>query len=147
MKRRPGTRLAVVGRNPPPRLQALGGQSTGVTVTGSVEDVRPWLHGSKAAVVPLRAGSGTRLKIYEAMAAGLPVISTTVGAEGLDVADGENIRLADTAEAFAAACLEILESPQEAERLSRQALRHVTERCGWEAAVDRFEMLLRQFRE
>lgn len=145
LKRRPQTKLAVVGRRPPPRVLALGERAKGVTVTGTVEDVRPWLHGSTAAVVPLRVGSGTRLKIYEAMAAGLPVISTTVGAEGLEVTDGENIRLADTAETFAAACIEILESPQEAERLSRQALRHVNERCGWQVVVERFEMLLQQF--
>jgi glycosyltransferase involved in cell wall biosynthesis len=67
----------------------------GVTVTGTVPDVRPYYHDALAAIVPLRTGGGTRLKILEAMAAGVPVVSTPLGAEGLAVTPGENILLAD----------------------------------------------------
>ena len=73
-------------------------------------DVRPWLFGSLVSIVPLRIGGGTRLKIYEAMAAGAPVVSTAIGAEGLDVAHGENIFLADSPRDFADRCLALLES-------------------------------------
>jgi glycosyltransferase involved in cell wall biosynthesis len=75
----------------------------GVVVTGTVDDVRPYYRGALATVVPLRVGSGTRLKILEAMASGVPVVSTLLGAEGLEVTDGSDILLAETpAETLAA---------------------------------------------
>ena len=79
---RPGTTLAIVGRTPTPELRARASRDARITVTGTVPDVRPWLWGARLSVVPLRIGGGTRLKIYEAMAAHLPVVSTSVGAEG-----------------------------------------------------------------
>ena len=85
--------LWIVGANPGPDVQALG-QIPGVTVTGTVPDVRPYYQNALTAIVPLRTGGGTRLKILEAMAAGVPVISTPLGAEGLDVSPGKNILLA-----------------------------------------------------
>ena len=83
-----------MGANPPPAVVQLGNVE-GVTVTGTVPDVRPYYHDALAAIVPLRTGGGTRLKILEAMAAGVPVVSTPLGAEGLPVTPGENILFAD----------------------------------------------------
>jgi glycosyltransferase involved in cell wall biosynthesis len=113
-----------------------------VQVTGTVPDVRPWLWGSKVSIVPLRIGGGTRLKIFEAMAAGVPVVSTTIGAEGLGTRDGDTIRIADSAEDFAAACIALLDDPAERERLSHRALQMVTERYSWDAVACAFEKLL-----
>ncbi len=96
----PDCTAGIVGRMPPADLIERGRRDTGVTVTGTVPDVRPFLWGAKLSIVPLRIGGGTRLKIYESMAAGTPVVSTAIGAEGLDVANGQNIRLADTPESF-----------------------------------------------
>ena len=78
----PGCKVAIVGRSPGPEIQALAAADPGITVTGTVPDVRPYLWSSKLSIVPLRIGGGTRLKIYESMAAACPVVSTTIGAEG-----------------------------------------------------------------
>jgi glycosyltransferase involved in cell wall biosynthesis len=93
-------------------------------------------------IVPLRIGGGTRLKIYEAMAARVPVVSTSVGAEGLDVCDGENIQIADSPEAFAERCLALLNAP-EARRKQAQAAGEMVSACySWEVISRRFEQLL-----
>jgi len=93
-QRFPDLTLWIVGASPTPAVLKLS-QIEGVTVTGTVPDVRPYYHDALAAIVPLRTGGGTRLKILEAMAAGVPVISTPLGAEGLAVTPGENILMAD----------------------------------------------------
>lgn len=98
-ERFPQWRLTLVGSNPTPAVQALA-QRKNVEVTGTVPDVRPYYHEAFAAIVPLRTGGGTRLKILEAMAAGVPVISTSLGAEGLSVSPGSNILIADSDETW-----------------------------------------------
>jgi glycosyltransferase involved in cell wall biosynthesis len=135
--------VTIVGRSPVPAVRDLAQRDPLITVTGTVPDIRPYLWGAKAAIVPLRIGGGTRLKIYEAMAARTPVVSTTIGAEGLEVRDGENIYLADTPEAFAMRCVELLESPAERDRLSAAARRMVAERFSWESVAEQFERILR----
>ncbi len=107
-QRIPAARFRIVGRNPGPRVQKLA--SSSVEVTGSVPSVLPHLHEAAVVVVPLRVGGGTRLKIYEAMAAGKAVVSTSVGAEGLDVNHGHDILLADDSGAFAAAVEGLLQN-------------------------------------
>lgn len=141
-EKKPEVRAALVGRNPAARVRDLAGKDGRVTVTGTVDDVRPWLWGAALSVVPLRIGGGTRLKIYEAMAAGVATVSTAVGAEGLPVNDGEHLRLADTPEAFARACLELLDNQEERRRMAAAARRLVESRYSWEAAAQRFEELL-----
>jgi glycosyltransferase involved in cell wall biosynthesis len=93
-ERFPLWRLTLVGSNPAPVVLALGREQN-VEVTGTVPDVRPYYREALAAIIPLRAGGGTRLKILEAMAAGVPVVSTTLGAEGLAVSPDVNILIAD----------------------------------------------------
>lgn len=95
----PGLIFTIVGRDPAREVRDLEHVS-GIEVTGTVDDVRPYYHETLAAIIPLRVGGGSRLKILEAMAAGVPVISTTLGAEGLDVQDGRNILIAETSEDF-----------------------------------------------
>jgi glycosyltransferase involved in cell wall biosynthesis len=107
----PDFRFAIVGRNPPQQVRDLAAQP-GVVVTGTVDDVRPWYRSAFAVVVPLRTGSGTRLKILEAMAAGVPVVSTRLGAEGLNVRDGENILLAETSTEMQQAVHLLSQSPE-----------------------------------
>jgi glycosyltransferase involved in cell wall biosynthesis len=127
----PGTKLVIVGANPGPEVLALG-ELAGVTVTGTVPDVRPYYRDALAAIVPLRTGSGTRLKILEAMAAGVPVISTALGAEGLDVTPGSDILIAgaDDAEGW----VDHLKSlPERRERMVAAALTLVRNQYDWEA--------------
>jgi glycosyltransferase involved in cell wall biosynthesis len=140
--RRPGVTVAFAGRNPAPDVIALASSVPGFVVTGTVPDIRPWLHGARLSIVPLRIGGGTRLKIYEAMAAGCPVVSTTVGAEGLDCTNGENIILADTAEDFAAACVKILDNPDERSRIGKAAREFVIGGYSWANAAGLFEKAL-----
>ena len=112
----PEVSLAIVGADPPEEVQALADEW--VNVTGRVDDVRPWLAEASVAIVPLHAGGGTRLKILDAFAAGVPVVSTTLGAEGLAVTDGAQLLLADTPEAFAMAVMRVLRDSALAERLA-----------------------------
>ena len=93
--RQPELVFTIVGRDPSRKVRELA-TFPGVEVTGTVDDVRPFYRKAVAAIVPLNVGGGSRLKILEAMAAGVPVVSTTLGAEGLDVQDGKNILIADT---------------------------------------------------
>jgi glycosyltransferase involved in cell wall biosynthesis len=103
----PHVTFTVVGRNPTARVRALGGRD-GITVTGTVDDVRPFIAAGSVYVVPLRAGGGTRLKIFEAFAMARPVVSTTVGAEGLGIAPGRHYVRADGDAEFAAAVVAML---------------------------------------
>jgi glycosyltransferase involved in cell wall biosynthesis len=146
-EKKPDCTLAIVGRDPSSGVRALGKRDRRIQVTGTVPDVRPWLWGAKASIVPLRIGSGTRLKIYEAMAAGTPVVSTRVGAEGLEVAHPLNIRLADTPPEFAKQCLEMLENRGERERMAREALELVTSCFSWDVVTTQFEQLLLSARQ
>jgi sugar transferase (PEP-CTERM/EpsH1 system associated) len=140
--KRPEVTLAIVGRRPSPEVERLGEADARITVTGTVPDVRPWLFGSLVSIVPLRVGGGTRLKIYEAMAARAPVVSTTIGAEGLDVMHGENICLADSAADFAAGCLALLDCEAERARMASAAWNMVSAKYSWEAVGREFERLL-----
>ena len=137
---RPETTVAIVGRKPAPEILALAGDK--VHVTGTVPDVRPWLWGGKLSIVPLRVGGGTRLKIYESMAAGVAVVSTTVGAEGLEIHDGGNIALADNPADFARRCLELLDSVESRHLMATAASQIVAEKYSWESVTTQFEQLL-----
>ncbi|MDT5123037.1 MAG: polysaccharide biosynthesis protein PslH [Acidobacteriota bacterium] len=128
----PDVTLTVVGRNPFPSLIELGRRDPSIVVTGRVEDVRPYMEKAAAYIVPLRIGGGTRLKIYEAMAMEKPVISTTIGAEGLPVRDGAELLLADTPEAFAEAIVRVLTDEEFARELARRAAETVRAEFGWD---------------
>lgn len=128
----PHTTLTIVGARPTDEVLALA-ENPAVTVTGSVPDVRPYGEDCGAFIVPLRSGSGMRVKILNALAMGLPTVSTTVGAEGIDVRDGEHILLADTAEEFAAATLRLLSEPELSARLAHNGRCLMEARYGWDA--------------
>lgn len=124
-------RLLVVGRNPPDWLATGRGVPPQITATGTVGDVRPYLARAALFVVPLRSGGGTRLKILEAMAAGRPVLSTTVGAEGLGLTDGRHAILRDGAEEFADAVAKALGNASRCLTMRDCARRLVTEQFDW----------------
>jgi glycosyltransferase involved in cell wall biosynthesis len=135
---RPTTTITFAGRNPSPEIRGL----SEVHVTGTVPDVRPYLWGASVSIVPLRIGGGTRLKIYEAMAAGVPVVSTRVGAEGLAVTDGRDIRLADDAQGFARNVLQLLGDAADRSAMADAARELVASRFSWESVTERFEQIL-----
>lgn len=133
----PDVTLTVVGRNPPSSIRALG-DNDGITVTGSVPDVRPYIERATAFIVPIRIGGGTRLKIFEAMAMERPVVSTAIGAEGLPVRDGADALLADTPAAFADAVVRLLLEPELAARIGNAAAAAVRAEYGWDRVAARF---------
>ncbi len=136
----PDAAFWAVGRRPPRRIQALA--SSHVTVTGAVEDIRPYLGKAAVCVVPLRSGSGTRIKIFEAMAMGKAVVSTTMGAEGLPVTHGENIILADEPADFARHVVQLFHDPQRRKQLGRAARQLVEENYSWASAAAHFERIM-----
>jgi glycosyltransferase involved in cell wall biosynthesis len=119
----PGARLVIVGRNPPPSVLALASHE--VVVAGSVPSVGPWLDGAFATAIPLRAGSGTRIKILEAWAAGVPVVASRIAAEGLPYHDGKDILVAEEPSEFARALVRLWRDRQLGEELVRQGRRTV----------------------
>jgi glycosyltransferase involved in cell wall biosynthesis len=135
----PTARFRIVGRNPVRRVQRLA--SSSVEVTGSVPSVVDHLRESAVVVVPLRVGGGTRLKIYEAMAAGKAVVSTSVGAEGLDVHHDQDILLADDPGAFAGAVTMLLQDVELRRRYERAAAA-LAARYDWAAIGDKFGQML-----
>jgi polysaccharide biosynthesis protein PslH len=142
-RRRPNVKLWVVGRKPGKRVEALAESDSGIHVTGRVEDVRPYIAKGSVYVVPLRVGGGTRLKIFEAMAMGKAVVSTTIGAEGLPVTSGSDIVLADSPELFASAVCDLLESPEKRKSLGQAARKLVEERYSWAAVAKHVDEALR----
>lgn len=141
-ERLPDVTLTIVGRNPPPRIEQLARQDARLRVTGSVPDVRPFIEGAAVFVVPLRVGGGTRLKIYEALAMERPLVSTTIGAEGLPLEDGRHALLADGSAAFAQAVLDLLGDPAAATRLGLAGAGYIREHFGWDAAADAFARIV-----
>jgi glycosyltransferase involved in cell wall biosynthesis len=141
----PDVSLSVVGRDPPPRIQSLA--RGGVTITGTVPDVRPWMNRAAVFVVPLRVGGGTRLKILEALASGRAVVSTSLGCEGLDVKHGDNILVADTPAAFADAVVRCLRDPGLRRELGARGRALVEQRYRWDAIGLGLSRFLGELRE
>jgi polysaccharide biosynthesis protein PslH len=127
----PGARLTIVGKNPSSKLKRIIRQHPSVTLTGRVEDVRPYLAEAEVCIVPLRVGSGTRLKIFEAMAMGKAVVTTTLGAEGLPVTHDRNILIADSPEIFAATVVSLMTDALLRKRLEDAARTLVEREYGW----------------
>jgi polysaccharide biosynthesis protein PslH len=137
----PQTTVSIVGRTPTPAVKKLA-DLPGVFVTGRVDDVRPYIAEAAAYIVPLRIGGGTRLKIFEAMAMGKAVVSTTVGAEGLPVVSGEHVALADEPRSFSSAVVHLLRDVQRRRQLETAARTLVVERYDWSAVAGELESAL-----
>src|SRR5579864_7971713 len=131
LKEVPGARFVVAGRNPPKDFMEKFKALHNVEFTGTVADMRPYLSSATLVVVPLRVGSGTRIKIVEACAAGKATVSTTLGAEGLDVSNGEEIMLADEPKDFAASVVNLLRNP---------VRRHAIAQAGHAKIVERYSL-------
>jgi glycosyltransferase involved in cell wall biosynthesis len=132
----PAARLEVVGRRASAGLRALLAGADGVMLHSDVADVRPMLAQS-ILVVPLRIGGGTRIKILEAMGMARPVVSSRIGAEGLELQDGRHLLLADDAAAFADRTVQLLNDAAGAQRIGRAARERVEQRYGWDRSAAR----------
>ena len=134
----PDVHVSIVGQRPHRRLDNLRSDPA-VTLTGWVEDPRPYIARASVYVAPLRMGGGTRLKLLEAMATGRAVVATRLGAEGFPVQDGREMVLADTPDEFATAVVGLLRSPERREALEQAGRRFVEERYDWSVIVPRVE--------
>jgi glycosyltransferase involved in cell wall biosynthesis len=123
----PEARLTVIGKSPPAELAGEG-----VEVTGYVADVMPYLTETGVFIVPLQAGGGMRVKILDAWSWGLPVVSTSIGAEGIEARHEDNILIADNAQAFAQAIIRLFKEPTLAHHLAQNGRRTVIEKYNWQ---------------
>jgi glycosyltransferase involved in cell wall biosynthesis len=131
--------LTIVGRRPVPKVLELAANDPGIVVTGTVPDVRPHLAKASLMIVPLRVGGGTRIKIFEGMATGIPCLSTRIGAEGLPVTDGKDHLLADEPADFASAIDRCFSEPKFAATLGGAGRELVASRYSWEKINEVFE--------
>ncbi|NBC48489.1 MAG: glycosyltransferase, partial [Gammaproteobacteria bacterium] len=139
---RPRAHVTIVGRNPNPALvERAKRRQLPFRFTGFVDDIRPEVKGAAAYIIPLRVGGGTRIKAFEAMAMGIPVVSTALGVEGLPVTPDEHYLQADSGEAFAAALVRLLEDQALRRSLSQTARDYVEEHFSSLAVARRFEAI------
>ena len=129
----------VAGANPSPEVKALAADS--VQIHGSVPDMRPYFHQASIVVVPLLHGGGTRLKILDAAACGKPIVSTSVGAEGLNFVNGRDLLLADSTPGFAQTVVRLLSNPDRQAELSRWA-RRAAEAYDWSEIASEFRRVM-----
>jgi sugar transferase (PEP-CTERM/EpsH1 system associated) len=144
LARRPGATWAIVGQRPHPRLDGLR-HLPGLTITGAVPDVRPFLAGATVYIAPLRVGGGTRLKLVEAMAMGKPIVATTVGAEGFPIVNGQELVLADAPETFANEVLDLLDNPARGEQLAAAGQAFARANYGWDSLVPQLERVYKVY--
>ena len=142
VRARPRAEACIIGRDPPEALQrAARERGYAWRFTGFVDDVRPSVRAAHLSVIPLRVGSGTRIKAFESMALGRPVVSTTVGVEGLAVVPGQHLLVADDAEGFAASVLRLLDEPALGLQLASAARALLQERFSWSQVATQFEAI------
>ena len=140
----PDATLTIVGRKPAPKILELAARDPRIKVTGTVDDVRPHLAAGEVMVVPLRVGGGTRIKIFEAMATGIPCVSTRIGAEGLPVNHGEHIALADTPADFANEICSLFDNADRRRAFGQNARDLVEKNFGWPSINAVFERYCRE---
>jgi glycosyltransferase involved in cell wall biosynthesis len=138
---RPGVKLNIVGAEPSPRIRRLG-EIPGVTVTGSVPDVRPYVHDSALTVAPLSIARGTQNKVLESVAMGVPAVVSPEAATGIDAVPGEQILVASGPAEFRDAVLRLLEVPEERARLARNGIARMHSHHNWEASMRRLDTVI-----
>lgn len=140
----PDVNFSIVGRNPSQKLKQVLKFDTSITLTGRVPDIRPYIANSQVYIVPLVYGGGTRIKIFEAMAMGKPVVSTTIGAEGLPVTPEENIIIADEPEEFASRIVQLFNDANLRKRLGTASRKIVEENFTWDKVAEHFSKICKK---
>ncbi len=142
LRARPGMKATIIGRNPPASLSdKIKERGLNVTLTGFVDDIRPHVAAADVYVIPLWVGSGTRIKAFEAMAMGRPVVSTSLGVEGLDVTHDEHFLRADNTEDFARSILSLLNDRPRGTRIAAAARALMEEKFSWSVVAKQFEAI------
>ncbi|HVN18139.1 MAG TPA: glycosyltransferase, partial [Dongiaceae bacterium] len=143
LRAKPGITLTVVGRDPTEKLRRFAQSVPQIRLTGTVDDVRPYMARAGVYVLPLQVGSGTRLKVFEAMAMEKAMVSTHVGVEGLPVVPGQHLLIADSPREFANAVLRLLDDATLRQTIGRNARTLVETGYGWPKITESFESILR----
>ncbi len=143
-QQRADVQFDIVGARPPAEILALGESGTGINVTGYVEDPTPYFQQAAAMIVPLRAGGGMRVKILNAMAQGIPIVSTTLGYEGIELAPGGDLLVGDAPDAFASQILTILGNPKRARDLAVRGRRLIAEKYDYRSACKPLDRIYRE---
>lgn len=138
----PEAHLYIVGLNPPQQILDLA--SRNITITGTVEDIRPYVYDSSVFVAPLRFGSGIKGKILEAMALGKPIITTSIGAQGLEITAGEHLIIEDDPKDFACKTIELLNSGSLRQKLIKNGLELVNEKYTWEKIIPKLTQVFNE---
>ena len=136
-EKNPQATFCIAGKEPPPEVQAIADKDESVTATGMVDDMRDYYYKASVVVVPLRVGGGTRLKILEGMAMSKSIVSTSVGAEGIDHTDGQNILLKDTPEDFSEAVVTVMKDTALRQKLEKGGRDLVEAKYDWRAVTDK----------
>ncbi len=139
--KRPALKLLIVGADPTPAVRRLGALPN-VTVTGSVPDVRPYLRKSALMVAPLNIARGTQNKILEAMALGVPVVTSRVAAGGVDASDPEHFLAASTPAEYAASIERVLDNPEERQRLALAGRARMLSHHAWDRSMERLDGII-----
>ncbi len=139
--------LTIIGKNPPVQLQSLGKDNDDINILGYVEDIRPHMERAKVFICPIMEGGGTRIKILDAFAQGIPVVSTIVGAEGLDLEKGKHILLADTVTEFVGGVSELLENDELSKNMSLCAREFVEENYSYNIIGKKMAMVYNELVE
>jgi polysaccharide biosynthesis protein PslH len=139
--RRAALKLLIVGADPSPQIRALG-ELPGVAVTGSVPDVRPYIRGSALMVAPLAIARGTQNKILEAMAMGVPVVTSRVAAGGVDAEAGQHLLVADSSDELTTAILDVIERPEERRRLAGAGRERMLSHHAWPRSMQRLDGII-----
>jgi sugar transferase (PEP-CTERM/EpsH1 system associated) len=143
----PEARFTVVGANPPSEITRLAARDASISVTGYVDDIRPYAESAAVFVVPLRVGSGMRVKILDAMALGLPVVTTSVGCEGIHLQHGEHALVADSPEEFAQAVTQLLRDSVTRRDMASAGRRFVEQFYAWPPIMARLDEAIESLRE
>jgi len=130
-QKKESVKFYVVGKHPSPMIKDLARRDPRVIITGRVDDVRPYIRRARVSIVPLRIGGGTRLKILEAMALSQAIVSTSIGAEGIEYTDGKNILVGDSPRDFADKVLALLNDPQKSKKIGMEGRKFVCEKYDW----------------
>jgi glycosyltransferase involved in cell wall biosynthesis len=139
VERHPDVTLRIIGSHVPRALERLAGRWPSVELVGYVEDVRSELARATVSVVPLRVGGGTRLKILESMAAGTPIVTTSIGCEGLEVGPGRHLLVGDSPETFADCVSDLLADADKRRRIAREARSLVESKYDWARSANALE--------
>jgi glycosyltransferase involved in cell wall biosynthesis len=139
----PQVNLVIVGKNPPRDFVQFAAENPqNVKVTGYVPDLKPYLADAALLVIPVRAGSGMRVRILEALAEGMPVVTTTIGLEGIEAAPGEDVLVADTPSAFAEAVLALLRNTALQDKLAQNSRRLAEARYDWRVVLKKLDEVI-----